>query len=404
MAVKVIMPILGLTMTEGKIARWLKNEGDYVKKGESLLEIATDKIVTEVESPGEGILVRIIHQKEAVVPVTKLIGIIAAEGENFDHLLEDGMADASVHEQGTATKPAEEEKQVAVPSQQQGGRLKVSPLAKRIASEYNLTANEMQNISGTGPEGRITKEDILGYIEQKSKTPAQAVAREKAVVPLTNLRRTIATRMKQSWETPHFYLEAEIDAGNLLEMRKKVNDTLKKDNISVSVTDLLVKTCAHVLSQHRYMNVSFSEDGIIYNGDINIGVAVAMDEGLIVPVIKNADKKGVRQISLDSKELIKKTKSEKLTMDDITGGTFTVSNLGMFSVDSFTAILNPPESAILAAGRIIDKPVVIEKEITVRPCMLITLGLDHRSIDGAQAAKFLSALKDAVENPYLLAL
>lgn len=408
MAVKVTMPVLGLTMTEGKIARWLKNEGDNIKKGEPLLEIATDKIVTEVESPGEGVLVKILYKEGTVVPVKKIIGIIAAENEEIDHILSEVDTEDVVEPEQEKPKESLTAQNVAtsaVPHQvSDGGRLKISPLARRVAAESGLKDSELYRITGTGPDNRIVKKDIHAYIEVKKHQVQPETIRETTVEPLSNLRSTIANRMGQSWETPHFYLETEVDVSALLEMRKQINIKLEKEGKNISITDLLVKICGHALSIHTSINVSFSEKGIIHKGEINIGVAVAISEGLIVPVIVNADQKAITQIADINKILIDKAKKGNLTMDEVSNGTFTVSNLGMFSVDSFTAIINPPEAAILSAGSIIEKPVAVNKEVIIKPCMRLNLGLDHRAIDGAQGAAFLSTLKEIIENPYLLVL
>ncbi len=408
MAVRVIMPKLGLTMTEGKIVRWLKEEGDPIKKGEPLLEIMTEKIVTEVESPGDGILVKILSFPEEVVQVTDVIAIIAPQGENVDAMIQEIEAEKTSTEGAPAPveavvqeekAPAAVEEEVAV-----AGRVKASPLARRIAREKGIF-DKLERIKGTGPGGRIVKKDVLAYAEkEKTELTVPATTVETRTEPLTALRQAIATRMSASWQTPHFYLETEIDAGPLLEMRVKINEALKKDNLKITVTDLLVKIVAFVISENRYMNASYTKEGIVYPGEINTGVAVAIDEGLIVPVVKNADKKGIRQISQENRGLIAKAKENKLGLDDITGGTFTISNLGMFPVDAFTAIINPPEAAILAIGQVVEKPVCVNGEIKARTCMRITLGLDHRAIDGAQGARFLAALKETLENPLLLSL
>lgn len=415
MAVRVIMPKMGLTMTNGKIVRWLKNEGDQVKKGEPLLEIKTEKIVTEVESPGEGILVKIFNQPEDFVPVTEPIAIIALDGEDISDLIKEIEAEKAAGEPAPADAQ-EEPKPAAAPvpsaadekvvaATLEGGRIKASPLAKKVAAEEGFL-KELGRIKGTGPGGRIVKKDVLAYAERRKSQPSTAfqAAAETWTEPLTELRKSIASRMTGSWQTPHFYLETEIDAGPLQEMRTKINNSVKEEDIKFSMNDLLVKIVARVLAENRYVNASYTEQGIVHHGEINVGVAVAIDQGLIVPVVRNADQKGLRQISCEARELITKAKDNTLGLDDITGGTFTISNLGMFPVDSFTAIINPPEAAILAVGRVVEKPICANGEIVVRACMMLTLGLDHRAIDGAMGARFLAALKETLENPYLLAL
>ena len=415
MAVRVIMPQMGLTMTNGKIVRWLKNEGDQVKKGEPLLEIKTEKIVTEVESPGDGILIKIFNQPEDLVPVTEPIAIIALDGEDTSDLIKEIESEKAAGEPAPADEkeepkpaaapasPAADEKVVAATLE--GGRIKASPLAKKIAAEKGFV-KELGRIKGTGPGGRIVKKDVLAYAERRMSQPSTAfqAAAETWTEPLTELRKSIASRMTGSWQTPHFYLETEIDAGPLQEMRTKINNSVKEEDIKFSMNDLLVKIVARVLSENRYMNATYTEQGIVCHGEVNVGVAVAIDEGLIVPVVKNADLKGLKQISGEARELITKAKDNTLGLDDITGGTFTITNLGMFPVDAFTAIVNPPEAAILAVGRVVEKPVCVNGEVVVRACMRMTLGIDHRALDGAKGARFLAALKETLENPYLLAL
>lgn len=410
MAVKVLMPKLGLTMTEGKIVRWLKKEGDLVKKGEALLEVMTEKITTEVESPEGGILVKIIYDAGKVIPISEPIALIAGEDEDWSAAVAELEVAASAASSKEGDKPGEvepTEKVVAEETKAPSARIKISPVARRIAADKGLSDDELQNISGSGPSGRIVKEDIYNYLEQKSKQPPPAAAApaEGRTEPLSELRSVIARRMTQSFTTtPHFYLEAEADAGSLLAMRRSINETLKKDNESVSVNDILVKITAAVLRKHPYLNSSYSEQGIVFHDQVNIGVAVALERGLIVPVIKDAPGKGLREIASTGRSLIEKARSDSLSLDDITGGTFTLSNLGMFAVDSFTAIINPPESAILTVGRIMEKPVCSNGEIVVKQCMRLTIGLDHRVLDGAQGARFLDDLKACIENPHILIL
>ncbi len=413
MSVKVLMPKLGLTMTEGKIVRWLKKEGEPVKKGEPLIEIMTEKIVTEVESPGSGILVKIFHSIDAVVPITEVIALIAEEGEDwsaaaaeFVHTpsqeMQEKISEKDDHkDDNSGSKPV-----LHLEAQDDKARLKISPLARRIAEENGITKVELRSIAGSGPSGRIIKKDILAYSERPGKetviSPAPQLAGAR-VEPLSDLRGAIARRMTQSFtSTPHFYLEAEADVLNLIEIRSLINESLKKENKSVSINDILVKITATALAKHHNINSSYTESGIIIHDQVNVGVAVALDEGLIVPVIKNAEKKGLREISETGRSLIEKARHGGLALDDITGGTFTLSNLGMFTVDAFTAIINPPEAAILAVGRVIEKPVVYEGEITIRKRVRLTLGLDHRVLDGAQGASFLGEIVELIENPYML--
>ena len=414
MAVKVLMPKLGLTMTEGKIIRWLKQEGEAIQKGEPLLEIETEKIVTEVESPGSGILVKIFHFVDDVVPITTVVGLLAEKGEDWSAAAAEFQMPlaASGGPASSSATPAAVAVVAAPPDAvmpDSGARLKISPLARRIAAEHGLTPAELRQISGSGPGGRIVKNDLLLYRERTAAPPAPVAAAAAPVSdrldPLSNLRAAIARRMTQSFTTtPHFYLEAEVDATALIKLRRDINTALQKENSSVSLNDILVKITAAVLEKHPYLNSSYSDKGIVFHGQINIGVAVALEEGLIVPVIKDASRKGLLEIARTGKELIAKARAGRLALDDITGGTFTLSNLGMYAVDAFTAIINPPESAILAVGRVVEKPLCENGQMVARPQMRITLGLDHRAIDGARGARFLGELVEYIEKPYLLAL
>jgi pyruvate dehydrogenase E2 component (dihydrolipoamide acetyltransferase) len=413
-ATKVLMPKLGLTMTEGKIVRWIKQEGDPVKKGEPLLEIMTEKIVTEVESPGSGILVKIFHSTNAVVPITEVIALLAEKGEDWSAAAAEfgHTVDAPVVAEKTVEKDVEKlvdsGSEPILPEKRpdEGTRLKVSPLARRIAEEKGITKEELRIISGSGPSGRIVKKDILAYSERPAKKTAVSAAQQPSggrVEPLSDLRGAIARRMTQSFTTtPHFYLEAEADVVSMLEMRSKINEILKKDNESVSINDILVKITAAALARHPFINASYSDQGITVHDQVNVGVAVALESGLIVPVIRDASAKGLREIAQNSRTLIEKARNNSLALDDITGGTFTLSNLGMFTVDAFTAIINPPEAAILAVGRVVEKPVCIDGEVVVRKRITLTLSLDHRVLDGAQGARFLGEIVNYIENPFLL--
>ena len=409
MAVKVVMPKLGLTMTEGKIVRWLKKEGEWVEKGEPLLEILTEKIMTEVESPGQGVLRKILHMADEVVPVTETIAIIAAENDDISELIGEGPAPESPADKDTAyidsVKQAEINNGRKASSADE--RLKVSPLARKIAADQGVTTEELRKIKGSGPGGRIVKNDILDYCDSRLESPVSSAKEEETqeIVPLTELRRVIASRMAESWTTtPHFYLEAEVNVEELLSLRTRINEKLSGQNIIISMNDMIVKAAAVVLSRHSYINASYTDNGIYLKKEINIGVAVGLDDGLIVPVIKNAEQKGLGQLASESRRLIEKARSGELSIEDITGGTFTVSNLGMYSVDAFTAIINPPECAILSVGAINNKVVMLNDELICQSHMRISVGFDHRVVDGLTGAKFLADLKQTLENPVLMIL
>jgi pyruvate dehydrogenase E2 component (dihydrolipoamide acetyltransferase) len=406
MALKVVMPKLGLTMTEGKIVRWLKKEGEWVEKGEPLLEILTEKISTEVESPGQGFLAKIFSKPDDVVPITTVIAILASEGENISSLDGETADKASIEaSSASVTTPVESESPMVKEQRaiDYSNKVKASPLARRIASDEGMTIEDLKNIKGTGPGGRIVKNDILAY--SAARKPQQAAVVTSNTVQLTELRQIIAKRLTHSWTTtPHFYLEAEVETVELSALRARMNKVLNNEAINISINDLIIKAVAAVLARHRYINASFTEEGIILKEEINIGVAVGLDEGLIVPVLHNANRKGLEEISRESRNLIAKAKDGGLAMNDITGGTFTISNLGMFSVDAFTAIINPPESAILAIGKIAERLVLEEGEVVSKEFMRINVGFDHRVVDGLTGARFLADLKETLENPYMMIL
>ncbi|TCO66953.1 dihydrolipoamide acetyltransferase family protein [Caldanaerobacter subterraneus] len=386
MPVNVVMPKLGLTMTEGRVDRWLKREGEKVKKGEEIVEISTDKITNVVEAPADGILAKILVQEGETVPVAAPIGIIAQEGEK----LELGS------EVKGETKGEEKEEKF----------IKATPVAKRLAKEHNI---DLSLITGTGPGGRITEEDVKRYISEKQigtlpeKTEKEIALREEQIlkkaerVPMDTMRRTISQRMKKSWtEIPHVTENIKVDVTELVNLRENLN---KSGEHKFTYTDLIAKACVIALKKNPVLNWSIEGDEIIKNPNINLGIAVALEDGLIVPVVKNAENKSLLELSKEIKELSEKARENKLTPDEITGGTFTITNLGMYEIDSFTPIINPPESAILGVNKIYKEPVVIEDNIVIRHTMKLSLSFDHRLIDGATAAKFLLDLKKILENP-----
>ncbi|MBC7217150.1 MAG: 2-oxo acid dehydrogenase subunit E2 [Candidatus Caldatribacterium sp.] len=408
MAKEVIMPKLGLTMEEGVINKWLVREGDRVEKGDPLFEVATDKVNMEVESPASGVVLKILYPEGATVPITEVVAYIGEEGEEVPTPEKKAPTVAEV--QG---KPQEE---VSVPSREEAvaeERIKASPLARRLAKEYGI---DLATIKGTGPGGRIVKEDVerarQALEEERKKVPVAERVEEVAamkeapgrVVPLSRMRRIIAERMSESVRTkPHFFIFQEVLAEELVRMRERLLPLIEKQTgLRVSYTDILVKMVAKALERYPILNASFSEEGIIFHEDINIGVAVALEDGLIVPVIKEVQKKSIAQITVELHDLAERAKSGKLTPEEISGGTFTISNLGMFGVDAFTAIINPPESAILACGAIKKRPVFDGKDIVPLSVMELTLSCDHRLIDGAQAAQFMQFLKTLLEEPFAL--
>lgn len=368
------MPKLGLTMKKGSVGKWFKKEGEEVKKGEVLFEVLTDKITAKVESPAEGILTRILVPSGNTVPVGATLGIIAAPGENIEHLLDEEASEAEE-------------------------RVKASPIARKLAQEYGL---DLANIQGTGPGGRITKEDVeRARLEQAGKGELPVDERKaRNVVPFEGIRRIIAENMVKSHLTAaQVTLAVAVDMGELMEYRRKANENLLERE-RLSVTDFLIKATACALERYPYMNATLCQEGIKELEEINIGVAVATEKGLFVPVIREANRKTLGQISAELKKLVQKARRDKLLPDDLEGGTFTISNLGMYAVDIFTPIINPPETAILGAGRTVDTPVVFQGQICIRPIMHLSLSFDHRLVDGAPAAAFLTYLKDLLEHPH----
>jgi pyruvate dehydrogenase E2 component (dihydrolipoamide acetyltransferase) len=409
MATEIRMPQLGLTMEEGTIGKWIKKVGDKVNVGDVLVEITTDKLSTEIESVVEGTLLKIVAEEGKDIPVKGVIAIIGAEGENVD---------APAAAPAAAEKPAQAPAAVtAAPVQAaapaaEGGRIKASPLAKKMAKDLGI---DLSKVAGTGPNGRIVQKDVLAAKEALANAPkaepvpaaapaavtaapAQAAPADK-VVSLTNMRKVIAKRMRQSKQTaPHVTMTTEVCVDKTIALRNKLN--AKNGDMRFSYTDILVKMAATALRKYPNVNASMTDDSMIFHDRVNVGVAVALDEGLIVPVVLDADRKGLKEICKTSKDLIAKARGNNLSPDELTGATFTISNLGNYDIDGFTPVINQPEIAILGVGRIVKKPVVNENnEIVPASMMVLSLSFNHAAIDGAQAAEFLKAKKDYMEDP-----
>jgi len=381
MAAQITMPKLGLSMKTGTVAKWLKNEGDSVKKGEPVVEIMTEKITNTVEAPEDGVLLKIVAAKGAKLPIGALLGVIGSEGEDITNLLAGATA-------GTAA---------AVPAAPAAGeRVKISPAARKLAEENGI---DYRRIKGTGPEGRITREDVERAIAEGVPSADDRPALE--VIPYEGMRRAIGDNMANSWAVaPKVTHHTSVDMSGMLALRKSINNGVK-DKDEVSITDLLVKAVARALEMKPKLNATLDGEEIKVLKDINIGVAVALPDGLIVPVVRNANQKSLYQVSKEIKDLAKRARKNKLEPDEMTGGTFTITNLGAYgSVDWFTPIINQPESAILGVGRTVEKPVVVDGQIVIRPMMGLSLAFDHRVIDGAPAAEFLKVLIDLIENPH----
>ena len=424
MAEVIRMPRMSDTMEEGVIVGWLKNVGDKIEPGDVLAEVETDKATMELESYQEGTLLH-IGVKEGAVPVNGLLAIIGEEGEDYKALLEDSAATPSTN--GTSTKEDTHQaisevtntttpepqavQQSANPSSDTKQRIKASPLAKSMANEAGIA---LSNIKGSGDNGRIIKRDIEAALQSASTQPTATTADAPAVqpfafnnggdnfeeVPVSQMRKVIARRLGESkFSAPHFYLTIEINMDEAISSRKRMNEIAPT---KISFNDLVVKACAVALRQHPAINSSWLGDKIRRNGNINIGVAVAVDEGLLVPVIRHADMKSLSQINVEVRDLAEKAKNRKLQPDQMQGNTFTVSNLGMLGIEEFTAIINPPDACILAVGSIVEKPIVKEGELSIGNMMKVTLSCDHRVVDGATGARFLQTLKLILEDPIRL--
>ncbi|HEY8107955.1 MAG TPA: dihydrolipoamide acetyltransferase family protein [Gaiellaceae bacterium] len=397
MATEVILPRLGQGMESGTIVRWLKSEGEPVEKGEPLFELDTDKVTQEVEAEAAGVLLK-IAVPEGEVPVGQTVAFIGAEGEDVPV-----VASAAPKEETTPSEPAPEPareapQEAAIASG--NGRIKASPLARRMAQERGI---ELSGIHGTGPDGRIVAEDIeraeAGGPAGPAAAPARAPSGEVDRVPLTSIRKTIARRLTEAWQIPVFQLQASADMTrvNALIVRLRERDP----DARVTVTDVLTKLCAQALIRHREVNAEFAEDAILLHPSANVGLAVAAPQGLVVPVIRSAEGLSLTEIAAVRAGLVGRARGNKLRAEDLEGGTFTISNLGMYAVERFTAVLNPPQAAIVAVGATEDRVVPVGGEMAVRPMITLTGTFDHRAVDGAPAAAFLQTLKESLEEPGL---
>ena len=454
MATQVVMPKLSPTMEEGQLSRWLKKEGDTVSMGEPIAEIDTDKATMEMQALGNGVLRKILIKEGESAPLGQLIAIIGEPDEDISSLLkaapetgkkETAPAQEKPSDQATPEQATTEEEQKAETPQaasstakaiapepegksapasaqpQTGGRVVVSPIAARMAAEggVNLSA-----IAGTGPGGRIIKRDVEAALAAGKKSTAgdgakqprklQAVAsgapaQQAAItgaspfrdVPMSEMRRTIARRLVTSiGPVPHFFLTTEIEMDRAADLRQALNEIYPQQKISLN--DIIIKAAAWALIQHPDVNASFQDKVIRYYERADIGVAVATDNGLITPVIRSADLKSISEINSEVRELAERARARKLVPEEYTGATFSVSNLGMYGIDEFTAVINPPEGGILAVGAMAPKPVVKNEEIAIRQMMRVTMSCDHRVIDGATGAQFLQSFKKAMENPLYL--
>jgi len=427
MAEIIRMPKMSDTMEEGVIATWLKKVGDDVKSGDILAEVETDKATMELESYDDGTLLHIGVKDGDSVPVDGVIAIIGEKDENVKSILEELNDNPSVDKEDIKSNDIEEETDInkkntetpvakVAPEEDEvledssnntdlsDSRVKASPLAKKLADEKGIS---LLNIKGSGDGGRIIKQDIENYSDIK---PLESDSKKQEItlptiyseesyeeIPVSQMRKTISKRLAESkFSAPHFYLTMEINMDNCIDGRKKINET---SEIKISFNDIILKACAVALRKHPMVNASFLTDKIRVNNHVHIGVAVAVDEGLLVPVIKFADNKSLSHISTEVKMLANKAKNKQLQPSEWEGNTFTISNLGMFGIDEFTAIINPNDSCILAVGGIKNTPIIKNGEIVPGNVMKVTLSCDHRIVDGALGASFLQTLKELIEDP-----
>ncbi len=400
MAAEVKVPRLGQGMEVGTVVKWLKAEGDAVEKGEPLYELDTDKVTQEVEAEAAGVLLK-IAVPEGEVPVGTTIAFIGEQGEAVPDVSGNGKVAAPEQPKAEQPAPAEPEPAGAEPRLEprgEGERIKASPLARRIARERGI---ELGSIVGTGPDGRIIAEDVDRAVAggPSRAMPQAAPVGETESVPLTSIRRTIARRLTEAWQVPVFQLQVSADMERATMVVAGAREL--QPEVKVSVTDLLTKICASALRRHPEVNVSFTEDALLRHPAANVGIAVAAPQGLVVPVVKSAERLSLAEIAAVRSDLVDRARNQKLTQEDLADGTFTISNLGMFGVEAFTAVLNPPQAAILAVGATEDRPVARDGEVVVRPTMTMTLTVDHRAVDGAPAADFLRTVKAMLELPGL---
>jgi pyruvate dehydrogenase E2 component (dihydrolipoamide acetyltransferase) len=427
MATKVHMEALSPTMEEGQIVKWLKSEGDEVSNGEVIAEVETDKATMELVARGDGVLRKILLDEGGNAPVGDVIAVIAGEDEDISDLV-DGAAPPEAKEEEPEDEPEEEEdadkeeeprkekaeaereeeEEAEAPSRDEEERIKASPLARRLAEEEGL---DLAKVSGSGPGGRIVKRDVEKAVEE-----GVAAAEEPAApqipsfepeseedyedVPLSQMRKTIAKRLVQSiGPVPHFFLTVDVDMTRSVEARKRINALLEDRGVKVSFNDIILKATAMALKEHPECNAHWGEDHVRRFNRVHLGVAVAIEDGLITPVIRDAHRKGLAHIAQEVRALAERAREKKLKPEEYTGATFSVSNLGMFGIEEFTAVINPPEAGILAVGALEERPVIVDGELDVRPRMKITMSCDHRVIDGAQGSRFLQTLTTILEEP-----
>jgi len=416
MSSQVTLPRLGQGMETGTIVRWLKSEGDSVEKGEALYELDTEKVTQEVEAEASGVLLKILAGEGEEIEVGKAIAVIGEQGEEVPEGEAEDPTEVSeddAQEEGTPAPEREDERErgreeapegPSEPEQSlestNGGRVKASPLARRIARERGI---ELSALRGTGPEGRIVAEDV----ERASATGAAAAPAAAAptgeveVVKLNQMRKTIARRMTEAWEAPAFQISMSADMSGSVRLREALLAQVKEGGVRPTYSDILTKVVAFALMRHRDVNAHFAGDSVKLFPNANIGIAVAIPHGLVVPVIPGCERLTIPEIAAARADIVSRTREGKLRAEDLDGGTFTISNLGMYGVERFTAVLNPPQAGILAVGAIEERAVVVGGDLEVQPRMDLTLTIDHRSVDGATASEFLATVKSFLEEPGL---
>ena len=404
MATKVFMEALSPTMEEGKLLAWLKQEGDEVTNGDVLAEVETDKAVMELQARGAGVLRKILAPEGSTVEVGKIVAVIADADEDIEQLIAGAdaapasapakpVAKPKAQAAAPAPAPAAPKPSVTIPAAAPGARVKASPLARRMAAERGV---DLSHVQGSGPGGRIVMRDLEGAVPEPAPVPLAAGGYED--VELSQMRKTIARRLVESLgPIPHFFLTAEADMDRASDARDALN--ARDASPRISYNDIILKVVAAALLQHRECNAWWMDGTVRYFDEVHLSMAVAIDDGLITPVIRNAHLKSLREIAVETRELAGRARERKLTPEEYTGGTFTVSNLGMFEIDQFTGIINPPEAGLLAVGTIFEKPVVDDGELVVSKRMRLTMSCDHRVIDGATGARCLQTVKRMLENP-----
>ena len=414
MSSQVTLPRLGQGMETGTIVRWLKSEGDSVEKGEALYELDTEKVTQEVEAEASGVLLKILAGEGEEIEVGKAIAVIGEQGEEVPEGEAEDPTEVSeddAQEEGSPAPEREDERErgreeapegPSEPEQSvestNGGRVKASPLARRIARERGI---ELSALRGTGPEGRIVAEDV----ERASATGAAAAPAAAAptgeveVVKLNQMRKTIARRMTEAWEAPAFQISMSADMTASVRLREALLAQVKEGGVRPTYSDILTKVVALALMRHRDVNAHFAGDSVKLFPNANIGIAVAIPHGLVVPVIPGCERLTIPEIAAARADIVSRTREGKLRAEDLDGGTFTISNLGMYGVERFTAVLNPPQAGILAVGAIEERAVVVDGDFEIQPRMDMTLTIDHRSVDGATASEFLATVKSFLEEP-----